>query len=79
MDLRGDPTMPHSRAGKWSLILTAVAAGDDHPRRGERDRAAGAGLYAIVRDRERAIAVFVGTTFGLLVLAYTNAEVASPH
>jgi drug/metabolite transporter (DMT)-like permease len=38
-----------------------------------------AGLYSIVRHRERSPAVFVTTTLGLLVLAYAIAEVAFPH
>jgi hypothetical protein len=41
--------------------------------------AAGFGLFSIVRERERSIAVFVTTTFGLLVLAYAILEVAFPH
>ncbi len=41
--------------------------------------AAGAGLYGIVRARERSAVVFATTTFGLLVLAYAIAEVAFPH
>ena len=41
--------------------------------------AAGFGLYSIVRDHERSVAVFVTTTFGLLVLGYAIAEVVWPH
>ena len=41
--------------------------------------AVGAGLYGIVRKRERSAAVYVATTFGLLVLAYAAAELAFPH
>jgi hypothetical protein len=37
-----------------------------------------AGLYGVVRERERSLAVFITTTLGLLVLAYAIAEVASP-
>jgi len=36
-----------------------------------------AGLYSVVRERERSLAVFMTTTLGLLVLAYAIAEVAS--
>ena len=38
-----------------------------------------AGLYGIVREHERSLAVFVATTFGFLVLAYAIAEGALPH
>jgi hypothetical protein len=41
--------------------------------------AGGAGLYSIVAERDRSIAVFITTTVGLLVLAYAIAEVAFPH
>ena len=41
--------------------------------------AAGFGIYSIVRERERSIAVFITTILGLLVLAYAILEVAFPH
>lgn len=41
--------------------------------------AAGAGLFGIIRARDRSVSVFITTSLGLLVLAYTIAEVAVPH
>ena len=41
--------------------------------------AGGAGLFSIVRNRDRSLTVLVTTAFGLLVLAYTVAETAFPH
>lgn len=41
--------------------------------------AAIAGLWAIVREQERSISVFVTTTIGLLVLLYVILEISLPH
>jgi hypothetical protein len=41
--------------------------------------AGGAGLFSIVKKRDRSWTVLVTTGFGLLVLAYTVAEIAFPH
>lgn len=41
--------------------------------------AAVTGLYAIVRERERSVSVFIKTVAGMLVAAYSIAEIAFPH
>ncbi len=41
--------------------------------------AAATGLYAMVRDRERSVSVFITTVLGLLVVGISIAEVALPH
>jgi hypothetical protein len=38
-----------------------------------------AGLYAVIRRRERAVFVFIATLVGLFVLVFIIGEIACPH